>query len=106
MDEQIPPRQLQPAVDGPDRGPNRRARIATSGTLEEDGFTMAMELALTPLVFGFVGWLLDGWLGIRPALTVVFGLWAFSVVAWMAWRRYDAKMQRLESELPARGLAS
>lgn len=98
MDTHIPPRQLQPAVDGTATEVPRRVRILQSGTLKEDGFTTAMELALTPAVFGFVGWLLDSWLGIVPVLTIVFSMWAFVVVAWMTWRRYDAKMTRLEAE--------
>jgi len=77
-----------------------------SGTLNEDGFTTAVELALTPALFGLLGWVLDSWLGIVPVLTIVLSMWAFIVVAWMTWRRYDAKMQRLEAELPARGLRS
>ena len=106
MDTHIPPRQLQPATDGTTDDVSRRARIVTSGTLNEDGFTTAMELALTPAIFGVVGFLLDSWLGIVPVLTIVLSMWAFVVVAWMTWRRYDTKMQRLEAELPSRGLRS
>lgn len=29
------------------------------------------EMALTPVLFGAVGWLLDGWLGTRPIIMVV-----------------------------------
>ena len=98
MDTQIPPRQLQPATDGTETEVPRRVRILQAGTLDEDGFTTAMELALTPAVFGLLGWLLDSWLGIVPVLTIVLSMWAFVVVAWMTWRRYDAKMTRLEAE--------
>ena len=35
-----------------------------------DGLTRAVEIVGTPLLLGYVGFLLDGWLGIRPALTL------------------------------------
>ena len=34
-----------------------------------DGMARGMEVVLTPLILGAFGWLLDGWLGIAPALT-------------------------------------
>jgi Flp pilus assembly protein TadB len=102
VDTNIPPRQLQPATDGTTRDVPRRVEALSAATLDEDGFTTAVELALTPAVFGVVGFLLDSWLGIVPVLTIVLSMWAFVVVAWMTWRRYDAKMERLEAALPAR----
>jgi hypothetical protein len=94
----IPPRQLHTAAERtPDEVP-RRVRVISAGLLSDDGFTTAMELALTPAVFGFLGWLLDRGLGVVPLFTIVFSLWAFVVVAWLTWRRYDDKMTRLEAE--------
>ena len=89
----------------------RRVRVLSSvangsGALNEDGFTTAMELALTPLVFGAVGFAVDRAVGLTPLFTIVFSLWAFTVVAWMTWRRYDDKMTRLEGELPSQALRS
>jgi Flp pilus assembly protein TadB len=86
---------------------SRRVRAiekATETAITDDGFTTAMELALTPAVFGLLGFGLDLWLGVTPLFTIVFALWAFTVVAWMTWRRYDDKMARMEAQLPARGL--
>ena len=37
-----------------------------------DAFAAAFELAVTPAIFGFLGWLLDGRLGTTPIFTVVF----------------------------------
>ena len=42
-----------------------------------------------------------GWwrgLGLLPLFTVVFSLWAFAVVSWRVWQRYDRRMRRLEEE--------
>ena len=56
-----------------------------------------IELALTPVVFGGFGWLLDGWLGTGIVLTL--GLAAFALVGTVAriWYGYDAQMRDLES---------
>lgn len=32
------------------------------------------EIALAPALFGGIGWLLDGYFGITPALTIVFAI--------------------------------
>lgn len=96
MTTDIPPGQADPAEGTSDEVP-RRVRVI-GGLLNEDGFTTAVELALTPAVFGLLGFLLDSWLGLVPLFTIVMSLWAFSVVAWMTWRRYDDKMSRLEQE--------
>ena len=29
------------------------------------------EMAVTPLLFGWIGWVLDGWLDTRPVITVL-----------------------------------
>lgn len=70
----------------------------------DTSFVLMCELALTPVIFAGFGYLLDRWLGITPAITVVFFLWATGVVAWRGWQRYDASMTAAEAELPARGM--
>ena len=67
------------------------------------GFSNAMahavELALTPAIFGFVGYLLDGWLGTGPFLMLGLGLFTVVYVAWRMMKGYDAEMQVQEREL-------
>ena len=62
-----------------------------------DEAARGIELAVTPLVFGGFGWLLDGWLGTAPWLTI--GLAAFALVGTVAkmWFGYDAEMREHES---------
>ena len=65
-----------------------------------DGFSRAMDLAITPVLSGVLGYALDRWLGIVPVFTLVMFT---SAVVWLfvrIWREYDAEMQRQESERP------
>lgn len=65
----------------------------------DDGMARAIEIVVTPLIFGGIGFLLDGWLDTRPAFTI--GLGIFGVVGIFAklWLGYDREMRRHESEL-------
>ena len=56
-----------------------------------------IELALTPVVFGGIGWLLDRWLGTTPWLAA--GLAAFALLGTVLklWFGYDARMRELEA---------
>jgi hypothetical protein len=65
-----------------------------------DGLTRAMEIVLTPVIFGFLGGLLDSWLGTRPGFTI--GLAAFAVVGVFVklWIRYDQDMKAHEAKIP------
>ncbi len=65
-----------------------------------DGFTRAFELALTPAVFAGFGYLLEGWVGIRPVLTIVFFLTAVAGQFVKMYYSYDARMKVLEGAGP------
>ena len=62
-----------------------------------DESARGIELAVTPLVFGGIGWLVDGRLGTGPWLALAFA--AFALVGTIAkmWFTYDAQMRELES---------
>jgi F0F1-type ATP synthase assembly protein I len=62
----------------------------------------AFELVITPMVFGFLGYLLDGRLGTRPLFTLVLFLAALGYLAWKMFKGYDAAMKIQESKLPGR----
>ncbi|MGV3760812.1 MAG: AtpZ/AtpI family protein [Actinomycetota bacterium] len=65
-----------------------------------DGNARGLEIALTPLVFGGIGWLLDGWLGTDPWLAVGFG--TFGAVGIFAKLKigYDRAMAAEEAGKP------
>lgn len=67
-----------------------------------DGFTRAVEIVATPVLLGFIGALVDGWLDTRPAFTI--GLATFGVCGIFAklWLGYDREMKVEEANVPAR----
>ena len=66
-----------------------------------DGFTQAVEIVVTPVVLGFLGAVVDGWLGTRPLFTL--GLATFGVCGIVAklWLGYDREMKAEEAKVPA-----
>ena len=56
------------------------------------------------MIFGFLGWLLDGRLGTRPVFMLVFFLFTLGYVVWKMFVRYDAEMRRHEASSPGREL--
>lgn len=62
-----------------------------------DESARGIELAVTPLVFGGFGWLVDGWLGTGPWMAVGFTVFALVGVVTTMWFTYDAEMRELES---------
>ena len=64
-----------------------------------DGLALAFELAVTPTIFGIIGYMLDRWLGIVPVLTIVLGLVAMVGMFVRMWYGYDLQMREQESKL-------
>jgi hypothetical protein len=67
-----------------------------------DSLARAVELTVTPAVFGLLGWLLDGRLSTRPLFTVVFTIGVFGYVVWKLWTGYEASMRAHEQRLGLR----
>ena len=64
-----------------------------------DALSRAVELVLTPAVFGFLGWLLDGWIGTTPLFTIGLFFLVFLYVAWKLWSGYEVAMRAHEQRL-------
>jgi len=56
------------------------------------------EIAIAPVLFGLAGFGLDGVLGIRPVLTVVFALIGLGGACANQYFRYTKRMERLNAE--------
>jgi len=64
-----------------------------------DALALAVELAITPAIFAFLGWRLDEWLGTTPLFLLVFFLFTFSYVAWREYTRYKLRMDEHQAQL-------
>jgi F0F1-type ATP synthase assembly protein I len=62
-----------------------------------DGLSRAVEIVGTPLLLGYLGYLLDGWVGIRPVMTLVLGIVGVAGVFTKLWLRYDREMREHEA---------
>lgn len=56
------------------------------------------EIALTPAILGFLGWLVDGWLGTTPFLTILGAVAGFFGSVVNQYTRYTNRMATLENE--------
>jgi len=60
----------------------------------------AAELVGAPLIFGFIGFLLDHWLGWTPVLTIILALYGIGGAALRMYYGYAAKMREHDAEMP------
>ena len=66
-----------------------------------DGFTRAVEIVVTPVLLGFLGAGVDGWLGTRPAFTLAFATFGVCGIVVKLWLGYDREMKAEEAKVPA-----
>jgi F0F1-type ATP synthase assembly protein I len=64
-----------------------------------DSLAKAVELTLTPAIFGFLGYLLDRRLDTSPLFLLLFALFTFGYVCWKTWGSYERRMQEHEARL-------
>jgi F0F1-type ATP synthase assembly protein I len=67
-----------------------------------DALAVAVELAVTPAIFAFLGWRLDEWLGTTPLFLLVLFLFTFTYVAWREATRYKLRMEEHQRALLGR----
>lgn len=64
-----------------------------------DALSGAFEIAITPLIFGGLGYLLDSWLGTAPVIMISLGLFAITGVFVKMWFLYDQQMTKDERQV-------
>ncbi len=64
-----------------------------------DALSVAVELAVTPAIFAFLGWRLDRWLGTTPLFLLVLFVTVAVYEIWKLFGRYDARMRAEEDAL-------
>jgi F0F1-type ATP synthase assembly protein I len=65
-----------------------------------DALSEGFELVGTVVIFFFIGWGLDAWLGTKPLFMVALTILAIIGKLVVAWYRYDAQMREHEAKLP------
>jgi hypothetical protein len=65
-----------------------------------DTLAVAVELAVTPVVFGLIGYGLDRWLGVVPLLTIVLVVFSIAGLSVRMWFDYDTRMKAHEAAGP------
>lgn len=63
-----------------------------------EGLSNALEIALVPVVFGGIGWLLDRTFGTEPYFLIGLVVFAFVGMILKLWLRYDRAMEQEESD--------
>ena len=66
-----------------------------------DALQAAVELAVTPAIFAFLGWRLDEWLGTTPLFLLFLFLFTFTYVAWREYTKYQHRMDEQQAEVLA-----
>ena len=59
-----------------------------------DAFAAAFELVITPGIFGFLGWLIDGRLDLFPVFTVAFTVITLAYASWRLARTYGESLDQ------------
>lgn len=65
-----------------------------------DSLARAFEFAVTPAIFGFLGYLLDHAIGTVPVFMLVFALLCVAGMFLKTWYTYDAAMQAYDDQSP------
>jgi hypothetical protein len=78
----------------------RPAQRDERATWHDRGLGRGTELAITPLVFVGIGWLLDQWLGTRPVATLVVAAIGITGTFVKIWLGYDRDMRAAEEGKP------
>lgn len=60
-----------------------------------EAMSRGIELALTLVIFGAVGWLFDRWVGTSPLFTLIFSLLGFAGITAKLFLGYDRDMAAL-----------
>jgi F0F1-type ATP synthase assembly protein I len=64
-----------------------------------NALAVAVELVVTPMIFGFLGFLLDGRLGTKPIFTLVFFLFVLAYVVWKQYVLYGRQMDKEQARI-------
>jgi hypothetical protein len=65
-----------------------------------EGLATAFEMVVTPAIFGFLGYLVDRWVGTNLVFMFTFGLFVFGYMLWKLAVRYNTEMDKHLADAP------
>jgi F0F1-type ATP synthase assembly protein I len=71
-----------------------------SGGGADDGLSQALSLVVGPVLFAFVGYLVDQAFGTGPVFLLAFGILGFFAAVLALYFRYQATITRQEADKP------
>jgi F0F1-type ATP synthase assembly protein I len=63
-----------------------------------NALSRAIELTVSPVIFGFLGFLLDRWLGTRPVFMIFLFAFTFVYMCWKQFSAYGIAMEKAQRE--------
>jgi F0F1-type ATP synthase assembly protein I len=85
---------------GEDSGVQLRSKPASESRSVDDGLSQALSLVVGPVLFAFLGWILDRALGTGPLFLIVLGIFGFLCAVTALYYRYQAAIARDEADKP------
>lgn len=85
---------------GEESGVQLRSKARTQSRNVDDGLSQALSLVVGPVLFAFLGWVLDRALGTGPLFLIVLGIFGFLGAVTALYFRYNAQIQRDEADKP------
>jgi F0F1-type ATP synthase assembly protein I len=86
---------------GEESGVQLRSKpTSESSQAYDDGLSQALSLVVGPVLFAFIGWILDRVFGTGPLLLIVFGIFGFLAAVTALYYRYKAAIERHEADKP------
>jgi F0F1-type ATP synthase assembly protein I len=85
---------------GEESGVQLRSKPTSQSRSVDDGLSQALSLVVGPVLFAFLGWVLDRALGTGPLFLIGFGIFGFLCAVTALYFRYNAAMAREEADKP------
>lgn len=79
---------------------SKSAATQAAGHRFNDGLSQALSLVFGPVLFGFLGWLLDRALGTGPVFLLAFGIFGFLGAVVALYYRYKDAIEQQEADKP------
>jgi F0F1-type ATP synthase assembly protein I len=85
---------------GEESGVQLRSKPTSESRSVDDGLSQALSLVVGPVLFAFIGWILDRAFGTGPLFVIALGIFGFLAAVTALYYRYNAAIERDEADKP------